>query len=191
MLDLVLENVSIKRKTLINSILAISLVILAVALPQLVHLFAGPTGGMIYLPMYLPVLIAGLLLNRYYSLGVAVFAPLTSLAFTSLALGSPMPTLERLPFMITELIILALVASLFTKLIAKNSFYSILAVLVAQIISRFTFLGLAAIFSNITSLNASLVFNQIVQGLPGIAIQLVVAPLVVILISYLNKKENG
>ena len=56
---LTLKKYSHKTKLTVKSIVAVSLVALAVVLPQIVHLAAGQAGGVTWLPMYLPVLLAG------------------------------------------------------------------------------------------------------------------------------------
>lgn len=108
------RNVKTKTKIAIKSIVTVGIIALAVGLPQLVHLVAGAQGGMIWLPMYLPVLIGGCLLGKWWGLGIGIASPLTSFLIT-LAGGSPMPTLERLPFMVAELAVFGLVTGLFSK----------------------------------------------------------------------------
>ena len=62
------RNVKTKTKIAIKSIVTVGIIALAVGLPQLVHLVAGAQGGMIWLPMYLPVLIGGCLLGKWWDL---------------------------------------------------------------------------------------------------------------------------
>lgn len=58
MLSILLENTNIKTKTKIGikTIIATIFIALAVILPQLVHLIAQANGGMMWLPMYYPVI---------------------------------------------------------------------------------------------------------------------------------------
>ena len=63
---LTLKKYSHKTKLTVKSIVAVSLVALAVVLPQIVHLAAGQAGGVTWLPMYLPVLLAGCLLGASF-----------------------------------------------------------------------------------------------------------------------------
>lgn len=60
MLENVLERkkCSLSVKITVKTLVSALIIALAVALPQLVHLAAGSEGGMRYLPMYLPVLMA-------------------------------------------------------------------------------------------------------------------------------------
>jgi hypothetical protein len=61
--------------------------------------------------MYLPVLLGGCLLGWRWALAVGVLSPVVSFLITSLA-GAPMPALPRLPFMMAELAVFALVSGL-------------------------------------------------------------------------------
>ena len=67
------RNLSVRLKVTVLSLVSAGLIVLAVALPQLVHLVAGASGGIRWLPMYLPVLLAG------FVLAVAVIKPLNLL----------------------------------------------------------------------------------------------------------------
>lgn len=116
---LVSKNVQTKTKITIKTLISVGLIVLAVGLPQLVHLVAGAQGGMTWLPMYLPVLIGGCLLGTWWGLGIGIASPIISFLITYAA-GSPMPALERLPFMVLELAVFAGVTGLFSKKIATN-----------------------------------------------------------------------
>lgn len=186
---LVQRNVSTKTKIGIKTLVSSLVIALAVALPQIVHLAAGAQGGMIYLPMYLPVVIGGCLLGTWWGLGVGILSPIVSFGITSL-FGNAMPALARLPFMIVELGVFALVSGLFSKLIYKHSWVAIPATLTAFIAGRATFIALVAIFQNISNLTVATVWNQILMGWPGLIIIAVIVPLVTILLNTLLKKEK-
>ena len=187
---LVQRNVKTKTKITIKSLISVSLIVLAVALPQLVHLVAGAQGGMVWLPMYLPVLIGGLLLGKWWGLGVGILAPIVSFLFTSL-LGNPMPALARLPFMIAELSVFSLVSGLFSKKISKHSWLAIPAVLLAILAGRLSFLGLVYIFEGVSTLSVNLIWSQILSSCPGILLQLILVPAIIILLNkILNREEK-
>lgn len=82
------------------------LLAIAVVLPQVFHLTGGPASGAVFLPMHIPVLIAGLLLGPFYGLAIGAIAPACSFLITQ------MPTAARLPFMIIELAIYGLVSGI-------------------------------------------------------------------------------
>ena len=95
------KGISLKIRLTVKSLVSAGIVVLAVVLPQLVHLAAGASGGVTWLPMYLPVLLGGCLLGTWWGLGVGVLSPLVSFAVTS-AMGNAMPAAARLPFMTAE-----------------------------------------------------------------------------------------
>ena len=187
---LVKRNVSTKIKITIKSLITAGLIVLAVGLPQLVHVIAGPSGGMIWLPMYLPVLIAGCLLGKWWGLGIGIASPLASFLFSSFILGSAMPALARLPFMIAELAVFGFVTGLFSKKIMSNHWIAFPAVLAGQISGRAVFLALVAIFQNVSGLSVATVWGQIVDGLAGIILQAILVPIVIIGLKLLLEKNN-
>ena len=63
---LVRKNLSLKMRITVKTLISIGIVALAVVLPQLVHLALGQSGGVQWLPMYLPVLLGGCLLGTWY-----------------------------------------------------------------------------------------------------------------------------
>lgn len=186
---LVQRNVKLKTKVTIKSLITVGLIALAVGLPQLVHLIAGAQGGMIWLPMYLPVLIGGCLLGRWWGLGIGIASPIVSFLIT-LASGNPMPALERLPFMVVELAVFALVTGLFSNKIAENKWMAFPAILLAQVAGRLSFITLVAIFQNILSFSIATVWAQVQAGLIGLVLQAVIVPLIIMLLSYLLNRKN-
>ena len=138
------KGISLKIRLTVKSLVSAGVIILAVMLPQLVHLAAGPSGGMTWLPMYLPVLLGGCLLGTWWGLGVGILSPLVSFAVTS-AMGSAMPAAARLPFMTAELAVFAAVSGLFSAKISENGWMAFPAVLLAAVSGRAVFLLLTAI----------------------------------------------
>ena len=192
MVDKVLTriNADIKIRITVKGLIAVMLIGLAVGLPQIVHLVAGASGGVRFLPMYLPVLIGGCLLGKRWGVGIGVLSPLVSFGFTSLFASSPMPALARLPFMISELAVYALVCGLFSKKIAQNSWMAFPAVIIASVSGRAVFLALVAIFQNVSTLSVELIWSQIQTGLLGLVLQAVIVPLIIMGLSLLIKKDK-
>lgn len=174
---LVKHNAKIGTKITVKSLISVGVVALAVLLPQLVHLVAGASGGVQWLPMYLPVLLGGCLLGWKWGLGVGVLSPLVSFAITSLT-GNAMPAASRLPYMMAELAVFAAVSGLFSKKIAENGWMAFPAVLLAQVSGRAVFLALAAIFQGVSALSAAAVWSQIQAGLLGMVLQAVLVPFI-------------
>lgn len=171
------HNAKLGTKITVKSLISVGVVALAVLLPQLVHLIAGASGGVQWLPMYLPVLLGGCLLGWKWGLGVGVLSPLVSFAITSLT-GNAMPAASRLPYMMAELAVFAAVSGLFSKKIAENGWMAFPAVLLAQVSGRAVFLALAAIFQGASALSAAAVWSQIQAGLLGMVLQAVLVPFI-------------
>ena len=183
------NNAASKTKITCKTLVSIGLIALAVVLPQPVHLALGQPGGVQLLPMYLPVLIGGCLLGWRWAMFVGVLSPLASFALTSL-MGNPMPVLARLPFMMAELAVFAVVSGLFSNKIYKNGLWAFPAVLAAQLAGRAVFLGLAFIFQSVAPFTAEMIWSQILAGWLGLAIQLIAVPLIVIGLRAILVKEK-
>lgn len=164
-------------------------VALAVILPQLVHLALGAPGGVKWLPMYLPVLIGGCLLGAKWGLAVGVLSPLVSFLITW-AIGNPMPIAARLPFMMAELAVFAVISGLFTKKIAGNGLWAFPAVILAQAVGRGVFLGLIALTQSMTNFTVPMIWQQIQTGFTGLAVQAVLVPAIIIGSRKLMVKDN-
>lgn len=173
------KNASIKTKITVKTLLSVGLIALAVVLPQIVHLALGQPGGVQLLPMYLPVLIGGCLLGWRWAIAVGALSPVVSYLLTSM-MGEAMPALPRLPFMIAELAVFALVSGLFSKKIYQNVLWAFPAVILAQLAGRAVFLGLVAIFQSVTPFTVEMIWSQILTGWVGLAIQAVIVPLLII-----------
>lgn len=172
------KNIKLSVKITVKALISAGVIALAVILPQLVHLFSGAAGGAKWLPMYLPVLIGGCLLGWRWGLGVGVLSPVVSFLITSMT-GNAMPAASRLPYMIAELAVFAVVSGVFSKKIAENLWLAFPAVLLAQVSGRAVFLIAAAIFQSIAPLSAAAVWSQIQTGLLGLVLQAVLVPFIV------------
>lgn len=184
------RQVSFKLGITVKALISAGTVALAVLLPQLAHLALGEQAGMRFLPMYLPVLLGGCLLGWQWGLGIGLLSPLVSYLITAAA-GSPMPALARLPFMMAELAVFAVVCGVFSDKIAKNGLMAFPAVLLAQLGGRSVFLLSAAAFSGVSPLNAAMVWSQIQTGFAGLLIQAVLAPVIIIGLKALTDKSGS
>lgn len=182
-------NVSAGKKIAVKTLISAGLVALAVALPQLVHLALGQPGGVQWLPMYLPVLIGGCLLCSRWGLAVGALSPLVSFAITSAA-GSAMPAAARLPFMMAELAVFAVVSGLFTRKIAANGLWAFPAVISAQVAGRAAFMGLVALTQSFSPFTPAMIWQQIQTGFIGLAVQAVLVPGVIILLRRLMIRDE-
>lgn len=185
------RQVSFKLGITVKALISAGIVALAVLLPQLAHLALGEQAGMRFLPMYLPVLLGGCLLGWQWGLGIGLLSPLVSYLITAAA-GAPMPALARLPFMMAELAVFAVICGVFSDKIAKNGLMAFPAVLLAQLGGRSVFLLSAAAFSGVSPLNAAMVWSQIQTGFAGLLIQAVLAPVIIIgLKAFMDKSGSG
>lgn len=183
------RSCSLKVKLTVKGLVSLGLVVLAVLLPQLVHLTLGQAGGVRWLPMYLPVLLGGCLLGVRWGMGVGVLSPVVSFALTSLW-GDPMPAAARLPFMMAELCIFAAVSGIFSKQIAKNGWMAFLAVLLGAVAGRAFFLLLAVLFQSVAPFTVEIVLSQIETGLSGLVLQAAMVPLLVMGLRTLIQRER-
>jgi len=146
---------------------------LAVLLPIGFH--AMGMGGRLFLPMHIPVLLAGFLAGPWCGLVVGLLAPGLSYLLTG------MPPTYAVPLMSMELPMYGLVAGIaFNKL--KLNIY--LALIIAMLIGRLMFalgLILLGMFMELpyTATQFIAAGGAIWTGLPGIAIQVVLIPLIV------------
>jgi uncharacterized membrane protein len=146
---------------------------LAVLLPIGFH--ALGVVGRIFLPMHLPVLLAGFLAGPVSGLLVGILAPGLSHLLTG------MPPTYAVPLMSTELPIYGLVAGIAYNRLRLNIY---LALIIAMLLGRIMFgvsLFVLGIFIDLPY-DAATFFSAggaVVTGLPGIIVQLVLIPIIV------------
>lgn len=186
MLENVLRSRNARAKTVltVKATVAVALVALAVGLPQIVHLIAGPAGGAKWLPMWLPVLAAGCLLGAHWGFGVGVLSPVVSFGLTAV-FGDPMPSALRLPFMTAELAVAGAVAGLIMGK-SGNALRAFPAVLLGALCGRTVFITLAAIFGSLSGLGVQAAWAQVQSGLIGLVVQSALLPFAVIGVSRLK-----
>jgi hypothetical protein len=155
---------------------------LAILLPIGFHAFA--LGGRAFLPMHIPVLLAGFLIGPAGGVVVGLLAPLLSHLLTA------MPPGYAVPLMSLELPMYGLVAGIAYRRLHLNVY---IALILAMIVGRIFFgigLFVLGLFMELPY-TASAFFaggGAIWTGLPGIAVQIVVIPLIV---AALNRKTRS
>ena len=192
MIENVLErkHASLSVKITVKALIAAGVVALAVVLPQLAHLAVGAEAGVKLLPMYLPVLLGGCLLGWRWGLGVGLMAPLVSYLITS-SVGTPMPAFARLPFMMAELAVFALITGLFSQKIAQRSWMAFPAVVLAEVCGRAFFLLAVTVFQSVVPFTPAMIWGQIQTGFVGLALQAVLVPLLGMGLNELLKKDGA
>jgi len=146
---------------------------LAVIIPIGFHAFG--LGGRIFLPMHIPVLLAGFLVGPLCGLIVGLLAPGLSFLLTG------MPPTYAVPLMSLELPIYGLIAGLFYKRLKMNIY---IVLIISMILGRLVFaLGLLVLGLFIKLPYTAAAFlsagGAVITGLPGIAVQLVLIPFIV------------
>lgn len=148
---------------------------LGVLLPIAFHVVPG--AGPVFLPMYLPILACGLLVSSWeVALLVGVVTPFVSSALT----GMP-PMMPHAPVMALELGALALTACVARRL-GANVWAASAAALVVRAGLRPVIYALGAGWLGIEAPLAIWAFAAILEGWPGMALQLSVVPGAVLLI---------
>lgn len=143
---------------------------IGVLFPQMFHFLPWPNAGSIFLPMHIPVILAGMLLGPYIGGVTGALVPLiSSLAFS-------MPPLARMPFMVLELAAYGLLAGLFVR---KLRLPVILSVVLTQIGGRLVYalsLLVAGGLLHIPGTSVLAVWSAVTTGFVGIILQLLLIP---------------
>ncbi len=155
-----------KAKYIVGTILLSGI---GIVLPRVFHVLAGASSGATFLPMHIAVLIAALLFGATSASIVAG----SSVIFSYLLTG--MPTAERLPYMLIELIIYAILLSIFNK--KFNSYISLITTIIVGRVFYSVILFIAINVFGLPTYGIS-VIQSIQTGLPGIAIQLACVPII-------------
>lgn len=150
---------------------------LATVIPQLFHLIGGKPLGNVFLPMHLPVILGGFLLNPTAALVCGVLSPLFSFFI------SGMPAFPRLIFMMFELGAYGFVTSLCSQKFRLPVWITLPLTWVG---GRAVFLITAVLALHVFKLEVqgmpsawAAVWTAVTTGLPGIVLQAVAVPILV------------
>ena len=142
--------------------------------------------GSMLCPMHIPVLLCGFICGWQYGLACGFIAPL----FRSLTLGMPM-LFPSAVCMALELAVYGAASGIFYKLLPHKRIYTYVSLLISMIAGRvvwglamFTCMGLSGGSFTFSAFLAGAITNAI----PGIIIQLVLVPVLVIVV---DKVEEG
>ena len=156
-------------------IFAAMCVALGVVLPIAFH--SVPQGGMVFLPMHIPVLLCGMICGWPYGLACGVLTPVISFAATG------MPNAANLPGMLFELAVYGLTSGLLMKFVRTGRMAAdiYISLACAMLLGRLTAGLLNGLIFRAGQYSLEMWTGvSFVTALPGIAIQLVLLPLVVI-----------
>lgn len=166
-------------------VLAALCVALGVVLPVAFH--SIPNAGSVLLPMHIPVLLCGLVCGPVYGLLSGILTPLLSSMITG------MPPMAYLPGMLCELAAYGLAAGVLRRFVrtGKRPLDLYIQLVSAMLIGRLVYGVMnALIFSAGNYSFAVFVSGAFVTALPGIVIQLVLLPAVVLLLEKARLVEN-
>jgi hypothetical protein len=159
----------INRVDIHNLLIAVIFTVLGITIPMLFHLLGL---GSIFLPMYIPLAIGSYLMNRTNAAMTGFFTPLISAALT----GMP-------PFYPPVAFIMMLQLTVFCLLISllKGRFRNpLLAFAPAIIADRLILAGLNFLILPLFALKPMLLTGyDLLKGLPGIILMLILIPLIV------------
>lgn len=160
------RRIPVRTLTATGLLLAVGLL-----LPLVFHSLFGAAGGKTFLPMHYAVLLGGLLLGPAAGTLLGIATPVLSTLMTG------MPAVAILPPMVVELAVYGLVAGIARRYWRLAPLWALLLAMVAGRVA----LGLAvAVVGPLIGLKVAAVayvWGSIVTGLPGIAVQVVVIPL--------------
>ncbi|MCL2285941.1 MAG: ECF transporter S component [Firmicutes bacterium] len=158
---------------------------LCTVLPLVLH--AVPGAGSTILPMHIPVLLCGLIAGPYFGLLAGLLGPLLSSFITG------MPPMAYAPIMMTELAVYGAITGLLIRLVrTKNNYFNIYAALIPAMVVGRIITGIArALFftpaaANETTLLAWWITSYFITSLPGIIIQLILLPIIIVALEKAN-----
>ena len=157
---------STKAKYIVGKVL---LSAIGVALPRIFHVLAGSSSGATFLPMHIAVLVASLTFGALSGSIVAGSSIICSYLLTG------MPALARLPYMLIELVIYAILLSVLNK-----KFNSYISLIVTIVLGRILYAGVLFVAINILGFSTYgiSVMQSIRLGMPGIILQLLFVPVI-------------
>ena len=155
-------------------VLTAMFIALGVALPQAFH--SIPNAGSIFLPMHIPVLIAGYAVGPVFGLICGILTPLLS------HLIFQMPPAPVLPGMLCELAMYGLMTGLLNKVLKiENRLVKNYVVLIGAMLCGRLFYGIlnALVFRAGSYSLQAWMSAAFVTAIPGIIIQLILIPILV------------
>lgn len=177
---------SSKKKNLINMALAAMFLALALVLP---FVTAGiPQIGNALCPMHIPVLLCGFVCGPWYAMGVGFIAPL--LRFALFGMPPIMPIGIAMCF---ELAAYGLVSGLMYKYLPKKKPYIYVSLIGAMLIGRGVWGAARTVLYGLGKSEfgfAAFISGAFTTAIPGIIIQIILIPLLVMMIESLTKKQK-
>lgn len=171
-----------KRNTLIKIILSALFLALAYVMPFLTGQI--PEIGAMLCPLHIPVMLCGFICGWKYGLIIGLIVPL----LRSLTLGIPpiFPTATSMSF---ELAAYGAISGLMYNILPKKKIYIYCSLIISMIIGRIIW-GIAMFIcmglNNTTFTFNAFILGAFVNALPGIILQIVVIPIIIITLEKIN-----
>ena len=170
-------------------LLSVALSGMFLALAYVLPFFTGqiPEIGSMLCPMHIPVLLCGFVCGAPYGLLVGLVAPL----LRSLTLGMPplFPTATAMAF---ELAVYGFMSGLLYRKLSKNKANVYISLVVSMIVGRLVWgiVQLCCVGFDISKFSLAAFWSgAVVNAIPGIIIQLVLIPIIVMALEKVNKKK--
>jgi len=161
-----------KTKKLVITAMFIAI---GIVLPLAFHTI--PQAGRIFLPMHIPILLCGLIIGFPYGLACGIITPLLSSLITG------MPPAAMLPAMVCELAAYGTVSSIIMRFApVKNLFArTYISLICAMLVGRILFGVLNALIFSVGNYSMQMWLTAaFITALPGVAIQIVIIPVIVL-----------
>ena len=175
------ERVANKMTKTQKLVLTAMFIATGIVLPIAFHTI--PNAGRIFLPMHIPILLCGLIIGFPYGLACGIITPLLS----SLATG--MPPAAILPAMVCELAAYGTVSALLMRYFPIKEIFArtYVSLIGAMIAGRILFGILNALIFSFGEYSMRMwLTTAIITALPGIAIQIVIIPLIILTLQKTN-----
>lgn len=157
---------------------------LGVLIPMIFHMVN--MGGPVFLPMHIPVLLAGFILGGRYGFLVGLITPIISSVIT----GMP-PMIPILPIMVVELSLYGLISGILFNKVKLNTLLSLVLSMICGRAGGFLTVYIMANILGFKKLNAVMwIKTGLVTGIPGIVIQLILIPTLLHILSKSLKKDG-
>lgn len=168
---------NVKNEIIKKLLISLLAVISAIILPQLFHAVGIITGlganvGSAFLPMHIPVILAGFFGGALVGATAGILSPIISFAI------SGMPTAMILPFMVIELTVYGIVSGLLNRT-SLNAVLKVIIVLLSGRIARALAVVTSIYVLGNDKLSITAAYMFIAEGVIGIAIQLILLPYII------------
>jgi Protein of unknown function (DUF1393). len=169
------------KKTTVQLVCTALFTAVGVVLPLAFH--SVPNAAMVFLPMHIPVLMCGLIAGPFYGLVCGALTPVLSSLFTE------MPPMAIIPSIVAELAVYGLVSGILIRVVRTHrTIFNIYVALIGAMLVGRGVMGLlnAFVFSGGAYSLKIWLAASFVTALPGIAIQLVLIPILILTLKKMN-----